>query len=49
MFGNRAPRQTDVAMINEVLAKLICHNVCCLISAMYKLGGDPQFWSAQAV
>jgi hypothetical protein len=31
-------------MKNEVLAKIVCHNICCLISAMYELGVDPVFW-----
>jgi hypothetical protein len=32
-------------MANEVLCKLIGHNLCCLISAMYELGIDPSFGS----
>lgn len=28
-------------MGNEVLAKFVCHNICCLISAMYELGISP--------
>ena len=35
------------AMKNEVLAKLVCHNIACLISAMNELGVDPQFWGAK--
>ena len=35
----------DRAMKNEVLAKLLCHNICCLISAIYELGIDPVFWA----
>ena len=34
----------DTAMKNEVLAKLLCHNICCLISAIYELGIEPMFW-----
>ncbi|HWB08378.1 MAG TPA: transposase [Pirellulales bacterium] len=47
-FGDSVRSKTDVAMKNEVLAKLVCHNVCCLISAMFELGLDPVFWEAQA-
>jgi transposase len=43
-FGDGVRSKTDTAMRNEVLAKLLCHNICCLISAMYELGIDPQFW-----
>jgi len=31
----------------RVLAKIVCHNICCLISAMYPLGRTKEF--AQAV
>jgi transposase len=46
-FGDGVRSKTEIAMKNEVLAKLVCHNVCCLISAMYELGVDPQFWQEQ--
>ena len=29
-------------MKNETLAKILCHNICCLISAIYELGVEPQ-------
>src|SRR5207237_5785335 len=32
------------AMKNEVLGKILCHNICCLISAIHELGVDPVFW-----
>ena len=35
-------------MTNEVLAKLVCHNICCLISAIYEMGVDPVFWVDKA-
>jgi transposase len=47
-FGDGVRSKTDTAMRNEVLAKILCHNVCCLISAMYELGIDPQFWGNAA-
>lgn len=47
-FGDSVRSKTDVAMKNEVLAKLVCHNVCCLISAMYELGVDRQFWGERS-
>lgn len=43
-FGDGVRSKTDTAMKNEVLAKIVCHNVVCLISAMYELGIDPVFW-----
>jgi transposase len=43
-FGDAVRAKTDPAMTNEVLAKLVCHNVCCLIAAWYELGIDPAAW-----
>lgn len=42
-FGNAVRSKTDAAMKNEVLAKVLCHNICCNISAMYELGIVPMF------
>jgi hypothetical protein len=30
-----------MAQVNEVLCKILCHNVCCLIQSMYELGVEP--------
>jgi hypothetical protein len=35
-------------MKNEVLAKFACHNITCLIQAMYEMGVNPVFWADQA-
>jgi transposase len=43
-FGDSVRSKTDTAMRNEALAKILCHNVCCLISAMYELRIEPEFW-----
>ncbi|MDB4872430.1 MAG: transposase [Gemmatimonadales bacterium] len=45
-FGDSVKSKTDVAAKNEVLCKILCHNLCCLISAMYELGVDPTFGKA---
>jgi transposase len=42
-FGDSVRSKTDTAMKNEVLCKILCHNICCLISAMYELGIEPVF------
>ena len=42
-FGDSVNSKTEVAAKNEVLAKILCHNICCLISAMYELGIEPEF------
>jgi hypothetical protein len=31
--------------VNEALCKVLCHNICVLIHAMYELGIDPSFWT----
>jgi hypothetical protein len=42
-FLDHVRGKNDVAMKNEVLCKILCHNVCCLISAFYELGIEPDF------
>jgi transposase len=42
-FRDHVRSKTDIAMKNEVLCKFLCHNICCLISAMYELGIQPAF------
>ena len=45
-FGDSVRSKCDVAMKNEVLAKLVCHNICCVIQEMHESGVDPTFWNA---
>ncbi len=42
-FGDRVRSKTVVAMRNEALCKILCHNICRLIHAMYELGIKPEF------
>ncbi len=44
-FGDAVRSKTDVAMKNEVLAKVLCHNIVCVIHEMYELGIEPTFWA----
>jgi transposase/predicted nucleic acid-binding Zn finger protein len=37
-FGDSVRSKTDRAMRNEVLCKILCHNICCLIEAMEEFG-----------
>jgi transposase len=37
-FRDHIRSKTDAAMINEVLCKIICHNICCLIQESHELG-----------
>jgi hypothetical protein len=42
-LGDLIRSRTDVAMTNEVLCKLIAHNICCLIMSQVELGIEPVF------
>ena len=35
--------KTDTAMVNEVLMRVVAHNICVLVRAMYTLGIEPGF------
>jgi transposase len=43
-FGDCVRSKTETAQVNEALCKVLCHNVCCLISAAYELGIAATFW-----
>jgi transposase len=42
-FGDGVRAKNDRSMKNEVLAKFVCHNLCCLIQSMEEFGIDPSF------
>jgi transposase len=44
-FRDHVRSKTDVAMVNEVLCKVICHNICCLIQEAHELGIATEFWT----
>lgn len=37
-FGGNVRNRKEVAALNEVLCKIVCHNICVLIHAMFELG-----------
>jgi transposase len=45
-FGDAVRSRTFVAQRNEVLCKVLCHNICCVIGSMHELGIDPGFGRA---
>jgi transposase len=47
-FGDGVRSKTPTAMKNEVLAKLVCHNISQLIHLMYELGVEANFGSESA-
>ena len=48
-FGDSVRSKTEVAAKNEVLSKMLCHNICCLISAMYELGIEANLCTTKAL
>ena len=42
-FGGAVRSKTPTAQLNEVLAKILCHNICVLIQSFYELGSTPRF------
>ena len=42
-FGTMVRAKTPIAQVNEVLCKILCHNICVLIQSIYELGLEPVF------
>lgn len=43
-FGDAVRSKGDVAMVNEVLCKVLCHNICVVIQSLHELGiAEPTF------
>ena len=42
-FGAAVRSKTPAAQVNEVLVKILCHNICVLIQSVYELGVTPVF------
>ncbi len=40
-FTDLVRSKDKAAQINEVLLKVLCHNICVLISAMFEFGIEP--------
>jgi len=43
-FGDHVRSRTETAMVNEVLCKFLCHNLCVLNQEQHELGIEPIFW-----
>jgi Transposase DDE domain len=46
-FGDAVRSRTDTAMVNEVLTKILAHNICVLIQEQQELGVEPIFWGEE--
>jgi len=42
-FGDALRSKGTVAQHNEVLRKVLCHNLCCRVASIYELGIEPTF------
>ena len=42
-FGTSVKSKSPIAQVNEVLCKIICHNICVLIQSIHELGIEPIF------
>jgi transposase len=47
-FGDAVRSKCDFAMVNEVLCKILAHNICVLIQEQCELGIEPIFWQEEA-
>ena len=43
-LGKFIRAKLPAAQVNEVLLKVLCHNICCLIQSIYELGITVEFW-----
>jgi transposase len=46
-FGERLRSKTLTVQTNEVLCKVLCHNLCCVVQSIYELGVEPNFWESE--
>jgi hypothetical protein len=47
-FGGAVRAKTPTAQVNEVLCKVLAHNLCVLIASVYELRLEPVFWTSEA-
>jgi transposase len=47
-FGASVRAKSPIAQVNEVLCKVLCHNICVLIQSIYELELEPTFWTFEA-
>lgn len=45
-FRSAVRSKTPDTQMNEILCKVLCHNLCCVVQSIYELGIEPEFWKA---
>ena len=48
-FGATIKARDFVPQVNELLCKILCHNLSCLVHAIHELGLEPTFWADRAL
>ena len=48
-FGASVRSKKRVAQVNEILCKVLCHNLSVLVHSIYELGLEPTFWAEGAL
>jgi hypothetical protein len=46
--GGRIRSKTETAQVNEVLCKILAHNLCVLVQSIYELGIEAKFWHKES-
>ena len=47
-FGASVRAKTPIAQVNEVLCKVLCHNICVLIQSTHELGIEPTLYAEES-
>lgn len=47
-FGSSVRSKSPTAQVNEVLCKILCHNLAVLVNSVAEMGLEPTFWNCRA-
>lgn len=46
-FGERLRSKTRTAQVNELILKVVCHNLCVIVQSVFEFGIEPEFWTKE--